>query len=367
MGLALPKRIVTGASGAGGNSHSHANVSILNLEPSPPTDSPGGETPAADGVASVREMLESGEPPGLDRIRRFVVKPRPRLWKFGVGVWLWVKRIGQWLLRFLKWIGKGARHVARAARVAAFLGRRAQNLGARIGAVGRNWSSAEGRLGALGDRLARFGVHLVKGGAAFAQVGDGVTDLTRRADRFLADEPAPGREPPSPGKDTPTEPPPPSRTRRRRRKKATAARGSERPGAPSNPPSTGDGDQAAAVVPDPIPAADPPPPTPPEAPPAPAPPALPDDLPFYLRNQIEHLGQRPRRETVEHLILASTEERGWMEPAELAAWLGMSVPHLSRRYLGPMTDAGKLVRLYPNRPTHPEQAYRSTHTGEPRR
>ena len=367
MGLALPKRTVTGASGRGWGEPLAPNVSILNLEPSRPSDSPGGETSAAEEVASVREMLESGEPPGLDRIRRFVVKPRPRLWKFGVGVWLWVKRIGEWLLRFLKWIGKGTHRVARAAHVAAFLGRRAQNLGARIGAVGRNWSSAEGRLGALGDRLARFGVHLVKGGAGFAQVGDGVTDLTKRADRFLAGEPASGSEPPIPGKDTPAETPPPSLTRRRRRKKATVAGGSERSAAPSVPPSTGDGDQPAAVVADPVPAADPPPPAPPEPVPAPAPSPLPDDLPFYLRNQIEQLGQRPRRETVEHLILASTEERGWMEPAELAAWLGMSVPHLSRSYLGPMTEAGKLVRLYPNRPTHPEQAYRSTHTGEPRR
>lgn len=338
-------------------------MSILNLEPSPPTDSPGGETPAADGVASVREMLESGEPPGLDRIRRFVVKPRPRLWKFGVGVWLWVKRIGQWLLRFLKWIGRGARRVARAAHVAAFLGRRAQNLGARIGAVGRNWSSAEGRLGSAGAGLAKFGARLVGGGAAFAQVGDGVTELTKRADRFRAGESAPGREPPTPAKDTPPGSPPPSPTRRRRGKKATVTRGSEAPRASSGPPSTGNADQSPAVVPDPVPAPAPSAPTVSEAPPATAPSPLPDDLPFYLRNQIEQLGQRPRRETVEHLILASTEERGWMEPAELAAWLGMSVPHLSRRYLGPMTDARKLVRLYPNRPTHPEQAYRSAVAG----
>ena len=199
-------------------------------------------------------------------------------------------------------------------------------------------------------------------------MGDGVTELTKRAERFLAGEPAPGREPPSPGKDTPPEPPPPSPTRRRRRKKATAARGSETPRAPSGPPATGNADQSPAVVPDPVPAPAPPAPTPSEAPPAPAPSPLPDDLPFYLRNQIEHLGQRPRRETVEHLILALTEERGSLEPAELAAWLGMSVPHLSRRYLGPMTDAGKLVRLYPNRPTHPEQAYRSAIAGDtPRR
>ena len=342
-------------------------MAILNLRESQPPELPGGETAATGEVESVREMLESGEPPGLDRIRRFVVKPRPRLWRFGVGVWLWIKRIAQWLRRLLKWIGGLTVRLMRAARLAAFVGRRAQNLGARIGAVGRNWSSAEGRLGSAGAGLARIGARLVAGGAALAQVGDGVTELTRRAARFLADAPGPGNETPGPANaPTPPTPPPPPK-RRSRRKQAAAARGSGRRGTPSGPASTGDGDPPAAVVPGPVPGADPPGPTPPEVPPAPAPSPLPDDLPFYLRNQIEHLGQRPRRETVEHLILAVTEARGWMEPAQLAEWLGMSVPHLSRRYLGRMTDAGQLVRRYPNRPTHPEQAYRSAVVGAPPR
>ena len=99
-------------------------MAILDLRRSPPPDVPAADRPVADEVESVREMLESGEPPGLDRIRRFVLKPRPRLWKFGVGIWLWVKRFGLWLMRLLRWMGKNARRLARAARLAAFLGRR---------------------------------------------------------------------------------------------------------------------------------------------------------------------------------------------------------------------------------------------------
>ena len=48
-----------------------------------------------------------------------------------------------------------------------------------------------------------------------------------------------------------------------------------------------------------------------------------------------------------------------MEPGQLAEWLGTTAPYLARRYLGPMTEAGHLVRKFPNRPTHPDQAYRS--------
>ena len=316
-------------------------------------------------------MLESGEPPGLDRIRRFVLKPRPRLWRFGVGVWLWIKRIVGWLLRLLKWIGEQSVRVIRAARLAAFVGRRAQNLGARIGAVGRNWSSAEGRLGSAGGGLARFGARLVGGGAALAQVGDGVTELTKRAAGFLADAPDSGAAKPHP-KEAPvtgTLPPPPSR--RGRRRAVTSPPGQQPPATERGSPSARSAAGSPKTVPAPSVPADPPeraasdPPSPATATDLSS---LPDDLPFYLRNQIEHLGQRPRRETVEHLILALTEERGWLEPAQLAAWLGMTVPHLSRRYLGPMTEAGQLARRYPNRPTHPEQAYRSAIAGEaPRR
>lgn len=337
-------------------------MAILNLRQSPPSETSGGETPATEEVESVRRMLDSGEPPGLDRIRRFVVKPRPRLWSFGVGIWLWIKRIAQWLVRLLQWIGKLTVRLVRAARLAAFFGRRAQNLGARFGAVGRNWSSAEGRLGSAGGRLARFGERLVGGGATLAQVGEGVTELTERAARFLADAPDSGGAGSHPAKAPAAAPPAAPPPRRGRRRTAASPPGPRAPAAESSSVPARNVEESSKTAPvPPVPARtpDPRPGDRPPATPAADPPALPDDLPFYLRNQIEHLGSRPRRETVAQLILALTEDRGWLEPAQLAAWLGMTVPHLSRRYLGPMTEAGQLVRLYPNRPTHPDQAYRS--------
>ena len=188
-------------------------MALLNLRETRPSEAPGGETGTREEVESVRELLESGEPPGLDRLRRFVVKPRPRLWKFGVGIWLWMVRIAQWFVRAVRWIGKQSVRLMRAARLAAFAGRRAQNFGARIGAVGRNWSSAEGRLGALGERLVRLGGWLIAGGAALAEVEAGVTELTKLAARFMAvapDSDTANRQP------EPAAPAPPPRPPRRR-------------------------------------------------------------------------------------------------------------------------------------------------------
>ena len=350
-------------------------MALLNLRETRPSEAPGGETGTTEEVESVRELLESGEPPGLDRLRRFVVKPRPRLWKFGVGIWLWMVRIAQWFVRAVRWIGKQSVRLMRAARLAAFAGRRAQNFGARIGAVGRNWSSAEGRLGALGERLVRLGGWLIAGGAALAEVEAGVTELTKLAARFMAeasdfDNATPTPEPAAPA---PTPRPP----RRRGRRAAGSAPGPRQsPGPPSSPTREPDRSRPAARTPARAATAPAPPPGEPGPAPAPADPApaaaarapLPDDLPFYLRNQVEHLGRRARRETVEHLILELTEHRGWLEPGQLAAWFGMTAEYLTRRYLGPMTEAGALVRLYPDRPTHPDQAYRSARADDaPRR
>ena len=346
-------------------------MAILNLRQSPPSESSGGEPGATGDVESVREMLESGEPPGLDRIRRFVVKPRPRLWKFGVGIWLWVVRIGQWLVRLVRWIARQSVRLMRAVRLAAFAGRRAQNLGARIGAVGRNWSSAEGRLGALGGRLVGLGGGLIAGGAALAQAEAGVTELTRLAARFVADAPDAAGAEAHPAPAPPTEGAAPPRSRRSGRRAAAARPGPRVPAAERAAPPARGTEGSPKTAPAPAVPAGRPEPRASDSPPTAGrtvPPALPDDLPFYVRNQIEHLGGHPRRETVEHLILALTEERGWLEPGQLAAWLGMTAPHLKRRYLGPMTKAGALVRRYPDRPTHPEQAYRSALVAEaPRR
>ena len=64
------------------------------------------------------------------------------------------------------------------------------------------------------------------------------------------------------------------------------------------------------------------------------------------------------------LILQVTEARGWTRPAELAAWLGFDTNYLNRRYLAPMTKAGQVERRFPDRISHPRQAYRAARATE---
>ena len=326
-----------------------------------PSSSPGEESRDAETVESVRKLLESRQPPGLARIRRFVLKPRPRLWKFGVGVWLWLVKIAEWSVRLLRWLGRGLGRVVKALRLAGFLGRRVQNLGARVGFWGRNWSSAEGRLGRLGVWCATFGERAVKQGAAFAAFTDGASDLTKRAARFLGDvtpDPAPDR---APDGDDPTPGPTPSPAPRRKAPSISAPE-AVRPETPV----------ASASMPEsePRPARTRSPEAPPKPAPAPAratPPPLPDDIPVYLQIELRAVRQssRPLPEIVRRLILQVTEARGWTRPAELAAWLGFGTNYLNRRYLAPMTKAGQVERRFPNRLSHPRQAYRAARATEP--
>ena len=326
-------------------------------------------------VESVRRLLESRQPPGLARIRRFVLKPRPRLWKFGVGVWLWLVKIAEWSVRLLRWLGRGSGRVVKALRLAGFFGRRVQNLGARVGFWGRNWSSAEGRLGRLGVWCATFGERAVKGGAAFAAFTDGASDLTERATRFLGevtDGPAPDGGGPTPG---PTQSPVP-----RRKAPSPSAPDAVRPEKPvtsvpppeSRPPPASKPPPASAPppAPEPRPARAQPPEAPPKPAPAPAPatpPPLPDDIPVYVQLELNAIRQssRPLPEIVRRLILQVTEARGWTRPAELAAWLGFDTNYLNRRYLAPMAKAGQVERRFPDRRSHPRQAYRAARATGP--
>lgn len=318
---------------------------MLNLrQPSPdessPSSSPGEDPRDVETVESVRRLLESRQPPGLARIRRFVLKPRPRLWKFGVGVWLWLVKIAEWFVRLLRWLGRGSGRVVKALRLAGFFGRRVQNLGARVGFWGRNWSSAEGRLGRLGVWCATFGERAVQRGAAFAAFTDGASDLTKRAARFLGDvidDPAPD---PAQASDGGGPTPDPTQSPVPRRKAPSTS-------APARPPE---------APPKPAPA------------PAPAtPPPLPDDIPVYVQLELRAVRQssRPLPEIVRRLILQVTEARGWTRPAELAAWLGFDTNYLNRRYLAPMTKAGLVERQFPDSRSHPRQAYRAAPATEP--
>ena len=362
---------------------------MLNLREPPPEESSSsasaGEAPRdVETVESVRTLLESRQPPGLARIRRFVLKPRPRLWKFGVGVWLWLVKIAEWFVDFLRWLGRGSGRVVKALRLAGFLGRRVQNLGARVGHWGRNWSGAEGRLGRLGAWCATAGERAVKQGAALAAFTDGASELTKRAARFLdevMDDPAPD---PVPEERAPTpDPPPPSAPRqkapaasapdaaRREQRSAPPPPAASKPPPAPAPPHTSPppAESKPPPAPEPRPAEARPPETPPKPASAAAPAAapLPEDIPVYLQLELRAIRQtsRPLPEIVRRMILQVTDARGWTRPAELAAWLGFDTNYLKRRYLAPMTRDGLVERRFPDRTNHPRQSYRATRKPEP--
>ena len=348
---------------------------MLNLREPPPEESASSSSPSEDtreveAVQSVRRLLESRQPPGLASIRRFVLKPRPRLWSFGVGVWLWLVKLAEWFVDFLRWLGRGSGRVVKALGLAGFTGRRMQNLGARVGYWGRNWSTAEGRLGRLGVRCVAFGQRLVTWGAAIAALSGGAADFTKRAAQFIAevmDDPALAPSPdrtPDGGGPAP-DPPPPAARREAPAPSAPDPVRTARPAASPPPP-----ESKPPPASKPRPASKPssrrtrPPESPPKPAPAPAPitplPPLPDDIPEYMQIELRAIRQtsRPLPESVRRLILEVTGARGWTRPADLAVWLGFDTNYLNRRYLAPMTKAGLLERRYP-KSRHPRQTYRA--------
>ena len=90
------------------------------------------------------------------------------------------------------------------------------------------------------------------------------------------------------------------------------------------------------------------------------------ELPPDVQVAIERLGVRPRKERIREVIQAIFQTRDWTTPSQLAELLNFRPRNLSSRHLGPMVDAGNLVRKFPNTPNHPSQAYRASHRGSER-
>jgi hypothetical protein len=76
-----------------------------------------------------------------------------------------------------------------------------------------------------------------------------------------------------------------------------------------------------------------------------------------VQRALDGLGSRPRKERLRAVIEAICEAREWTTSGEIARFLSFSQRKLSGRHLTPMVEAGRLVRRYPDNPTHPEQAY----------
>ena len=77
-----------------------------------------------------------------------------------------------------------------------------------------------------------------------------------------------------------------------------------------------------------------------------------------LLEAIAGLGVRPRREPLRQVI-AQLCAGHWRTPSWLADQLRMEVGNLSERHLAEMLKLGTLERRFPEKPTHPEQAYRT--------
>jgi len=84
------------------------------------------------------------------------------------------------------------------------------------------------------------------------------------------------------------------------------------------------------------------------------------ERPPEIMQAIAELGTRPRKEKVRAVIKALCSVREWSSPSELAKLLDFKPAKLTERHLSPMVEDGRLLRRYPDNPTHPEQAYRST-------
>lgn len=84
------------------------------------------------------------------------------------------------------------------------------------------------------------------------------------------------------------------------------------------------------------------------------------ELPPEIRQAIDGLGPRPRKEHIRQVIETICGSGEWTTPSQIAVMVRFKLRNLTSRHLSPMVDSGRLVRRYPDTPTHPRQAYRTS-------
>lgn len=307
-------------------------------------------------------------PPGLDAIRAWLRKPRPRL----RALWIWVR----WILsgipaayRYARenWpaarerIRRMAKQGEKVARTAVRVGHAARDFGGGIVRSTRALRGSDGkvtgttaRVRELGRAVRGLGGRLTEGSGGIAaalsslhrltlspsgesRVGLGLLDPPEESDRQASSSPvrrfAEAGKPGAP----------------------VAARNEENRQAPlPQPPRATSGE----TRPKPRPSATPgrPPAIPP---PAEDPEARFKDLPGVFLPQVKAVGERPHPEAFRALILDICLHREWTTPAQLARWFDMHRRGLANRHLRPLLQAGLLERRFPDRPNTPKQAYRT--------
>jgi ATP-dependent DNA helicase RecG len=86
------------------------------------------------------------------------------------------------------------------------------------------------------------------------------------------------------------------------------------------------------------------------------------ELPEDLDSAVRELGRRSSPYDVMRVVLRLCTWRTF-KAQEISALLGRTVNWVRDGYLSPMVRAGELELLYPENPSHPQQAYRTTEKG----
>ena len=362
------------------------------------------------------EVVLPETPPGLEAIRAWIQKPRP--WLRGIRLWIdhireegpetW-KRLRERGLRAARWLRRVLGRIAPATRPVVELGQIIGELGQMICRVADELHDLLGKQTETGTqfrevgRIAqRAGVLIVSttrlSGKALTQLGRLLALLTALE---VAPEPAPPPEPPKqppepdpvppevPKPDpTPDEGPvdeqpepqpgatPPDGSGRAPSESASpvpaphaAAEGPREPVPPTPPDPTPEppADPRPDPTSEPDPDPSPPTPAPPSSKPAPAIPSEADlearleGVPDVLLPQVRAavIKGRSPRDVLHPLILEICYRRDWTTAKQLARWLDMHQASLTERHLGPLVRAGLLELKYPDRPSSPQQAYRT--------
>ncbi len=258
-------------------------------------------------------MNPQPDPPGLPAIRRFLDRPwihggRAWLRYLGSGIW----RSGRWLARNAGTIARG---IAVAGRIGARVSRGALHTGRTASRIGRRLGPRRGgrRLDRIGGRVRSAASTAENFAEDVSDLGDTLVSLTSSA-----------KLPPRPERTLPEDLPSPQPA------SATDLPPGSEPKPPEDQPHPPTGELPRSA-----------------------------DLPPVFAERIRALGERPRAGPLRDLIVEICAGRAWTTLAELSAWLDMGAANLRRRHLSPMVEAGRLELRYPERTTHPDQAYRA--------
>ena len=336
-------------------------------------------------MASLRLFERPPEtPPGLDRVRAWLRKPRPRL----RGVWLWIR----WILsgipatyRYVKKKWPAAREQIRrvadegekVARAAVRIGHAAQEIGGGIVRSTRALRGPDGKVSGAAAKAREVGRAVRGFGGRLKEGSGGVAAALSSVRRLIpapADKDATGLgllDPPANPTPEPTRAPV-QRARKPREPDPPATPATGTPTLEEPRPELAEAAPAKTAEPAPEPdlaetepAAPEPgpsktePPAPVAGPPEKYPQARFRDLPRVFLPQANAVGDRPHPTTLRALILEICRHRDWTTPAQLARWFDMHRRSLSNRHIRPLLEAGLLERRFPDRPNSPKQAYRT--------